>query len=108
MCEDVMVYTDWFPPDVLPVHKGLYFIKYGIRSDCWHVGFWSGRGWYSAGVAIGQNPMTANYALGEGCYWWRGLTEAHNDLGNRRAAFGASVLTDGLCGNGNYNERTDK
>ena len=21
-----------------------------------------------------------------------------NDLGNRRAAFGASVLTDGLCG----------
>ena len=31
-----------------------------------------------------------------------------NDLGNRRAAFGASVLTDGLCGNGNYNERTDK
>jgi len=23
-----------------------------------------------------------------------------NEKGNRRAAFGASVLTDGLCGNG--------
>ena len=34
--------------------------------------------------------------------------ETPNDLGNRSAAFGVSVLTDGLCGNGNYNERTDK
>lgn len=31
-----------------------------------------------------------------------------NALGNRRAAFGASVLTAGLGGNDNYNERTNK
>ena len=28
------------------------------------------------------------------------MTMPANDLGNRRAAFGASVLTDELCGNG--------
>ena len=41
----------------------------------------------------------------------RVLQERSNDLGNRRDAGpigGASVLTDGLCGNGNYNERTEK
>lgn len=30
----------------------------------------------------------------------RGDISMSNDLGNRRDAFGASVLTDGLCGNG--------
>lgn len=30
-----------------------------------------------------------------------------NDLGNRRAAFGASGLTDGLCGNGNYGDQNN-
>jgi hypothetical protein len=74
-----MVYTDWFPPDVLPIHKGLYIIKYRTGSDCWHIGFWSGQGWYSAGVAIGQNPKNENYELGRECYFWRGLTRRHKD-----------------------------
>ncbi len=36
--------------------------------------------------------------VGKRVAWLEGKTA--NDLGNRRAAFGASVLTDGLAGNG--------
>jgi hypothetical protein len=35
------------------------------------------------------------------------LERVHNDLGNRRAAFGASVLTDGLCPGGTEKRNCD-
>ncbi len=46
-------------------------------------------------------PDREKYAFSDGHY--RGWHDAvayltHNDLGNRRAAFGASALTDGLAG----------
>jgi len=71
-------YTDWFPPEIKPVRSGLYLLKHGRNSDCWHMGYWNGKGWYSAESA-NHGRCTDMYLLGGGwqhnSYHWRGLVK---------------------------------
>jgi hypothetical protein len=72
-------YTEWFPPEIKPVRNGLYLLKHGRNSECWHMGYWNGAGWYGA-VSAFNGHCTDMDLLGGGWnhnnYYWRGLT--HN------------------------------
>lgn len=74
-------YTDWFPPEIEPVRNGLYLLKHGRNADCWHMGYWNGKGWYGAESAI-HGHCTEMDLLGGGfannAYYWRGLTSEAN------------------------------
>ncbi len=76
-----MEYTDWFPPEIKPVRNGLYLVKYGSRSDCWHMAFWNGSGWYGAGSALHGRCTLMDLlggSWGHNDYHWRGLTAPVN------------------------------
>ena len=55
------IYTDWFPPEVKPAHKGLYECQ-----CCYQKFLWDGATWWTEGkawVALNQKIT------------WRGLKE---------------------------------
>jgi hypothetical protein len=49
-----MKLTNWFPPEVKPVRKGVYDIAKGVFSAPWF-GYWNGKKW----VSVGNTPYKA-------------------------------------------------
>ena len=66
--------TPWFPPDIKPVHKGVYLVKFNASQQQEMYATWNGRRW--SAVSYAQKDVWHRRFIG--AYqdkYWRGFTE---------------------------------
>jgi len=67
--------TQWFPPHIKPVHRGLYEIKYSERGlyESYMWAFWDGKKWSSAAYKKSED-FHKQFDANQDKYW-RGFKE---------------------------------
>jgi hypothetical protein len=73
------MFSPWFSPmqQQYPARKGLYIIRHWLSESSWHMAYWNGRDWYSAGCAY--DDKCSHFDLlgasrgNKRAYFWRGL-----------------------------------
>jgi hypothetical protein len=79
---DVMTKTEWYPPEIKPVHVGVYeafmkVIEDRFGSYCFESGFayWNGKSWGAMHTTAAEASKLIPWTTGAQRKAWRGLTE---------------------------------